>query len=80
MHVVVAIVRGTKPTKDRQKQESFMTDLALFKINGKNGSGYRIVSREWRIIRLTAVVIFPLLCAGLRTTPRQDAHCRCSPG
>jgi LmbE family N-acetylglucosaminyl deacetylase len=58
MHVVVAIVRGTKPTKDRQKQESFMTDLALFKINGKNGSGYRIVSREWRIIRLTAVVIF----------------------
>jgi N-acetylglucosamine malate deacetylase 2 len=57
MHRVVAIARGADPTKVHQAEESFMTQSALFKVNNKNSSGYGILSREWKIIQLTVVLV-----------------------
>jgi hypothetical protein len=45
-----------------------MTKSALFNINSRNGSGYGILSSDWRIIQLTAVLVF-LFSALARAQP-----------
>jgi N-acetylglucosamine malate deacetylase 2 len=45
-----------------------MTKSALFNLSVENGAGGRIVSREWRVIRLTAILVF-LFSALARAQP-----------
>jgi GlcNAc-PI de-N-acetylase len=45
-----------------------MTKSALFNINSRNDSGYGILSSDWRIIQLTAVLVF-LFSALARAQP-----------